>query len=75
MVLDPQKILDWPFEPVEQAYTERDTILYALGCGLGSDPLDEAQLRFVFEEPELLALPSMAAVLSPPGFWARHPDT
>ena len=75
MVLDPQKILDWPFEPVEQAYTERDTILYALGCGLGFDPLDEAQLRFVFEEPELLALPSMAAVLSPPGFWARHPDT
>ena len=74
MVLDPQKILDWPFEPVEQTYTERDTILYALGCGLGIDPLDEDQLRFVFEEPELLALPSMAAVLSPPGFWARHPD-
>ncbi len=75
MVLDPQKILNWPFRPVEQTYTERDTILYALGCGLGIDPLDEAQLRFVFEEPELLALPSMAAVLSPPGFWARHPDS
>ncbi|MDE0150346.1 MAG: MaoC/PaaZ C-terminal domain-containing protein [Rhodospirillaceae bacterium] len=74
MVLDPQKILNWPFEPVEQTYTERDTILYALGCGLGIDPLDEDQLRFVFEEPELLTLPSMAAVLSPPGFWARHPD-
>ena len=75
MVLDPQKILNWPFQPVEQTYTERDTILYALGCGLGADPLDDAQLRFVFEEPELLALPSMAAVLSPPGFWARHPDS
>ena len=75
MVLDPQKILNWPFRPVEQTYTARDTILYALGCGLGIDPLDEAQLRFVFEEPELLALPSMAAVLSPPGFWARHPDS
>ncbi len=75
MVLDPQKILNWPFRPVEQTYTKRDTILYALGCGLGIDPLDEAQLRFVFEEPELLTLPSMAAVLSPPGFWARHPDS
>ncbi len=75
MVLDPQKILNWPFQPVEQTYTGRDTILYALGCGLGADPLDERQLRFVFEEPELLALPSMAAVLSPPGFWARHPDS
>ena len=74
MVLDPQRILNWPFRPVEQTYTERDTILYALGCGLGHDPLDEDQLRFVFEEPELLALPSMAAVLSPPGFWARHPE-
>ena len=74
MVLDPQKILNWPFQPVEQTYTERDTILYALGCGLGADPLDEDQLPFVFEEPELRALPSMAAVLSPPGFWARHPD-
>ena len=75
MVLDPQKILNWPFQPVEQTYTERDTILYALGCGLGADPLDEDQLPFVFEEPELRALPSMAAVLSPPGFWARHPDS
>ena len=74
MVLDPQKILNWPFQPVEQTYTERDTILYALGCGLGADPLDEDQLPFVFEEPELRTLPSMAAVLSPPGFWARHPD-
>ena len=75
MVLDPRKILNWPFQSVEQTYTERDTILYALGCGLGADPLDENQLPFVFEEPELRALPSMAAVLSPPGFWARHPDS
>jgi len=75
MVLDPQKILNWPFEPIEQTYTEKESILYALGCGLGADPMDEDQLRFVFEEPELYALPSMAVVLSTPGFWARHPDT
>ncbi|MCY4239507.1 MAG: MaoC/PaaZ C-terminal domain-containing protein [Rhodospirillaceae bacterium] len=74
MVLDPQKILNWPFEPVMQSYTEKDSILYALGCGLGADPMDEDQLRFVFEEPELRALPSMAVVLAAPGFWARHPD-
>jgi len=75
MTLDPQKILNWPFKPVEQRYTEKDSILYALGCGLGADPMDEAQLRFVFEEPALLALPSMAVVLATPGFWARDPET
>lgn len=75
MTLDPQKILNWPFQPIEQAYTEKESILYALGCGLGADPMDEAQLRFVFEEPALLALPSMAVVLATPGFWARDPDT
>lgn len=44
------------------SYTERDTILYALGVGLGSDPLDEAQLRFVYEK-QLQPLPTLPAVL------------
>ncbi len=48
MAIDHDKILNWPFPPVEQTYTERDTILYALGLGLGADPMDEEQLRFVF---------------------------
>lgn len=44
------------------SYTERDTILYALGLGLGFDPLDEAQLRFVYEKG-LQPLPTLPAVL------------
>ncbi|MEM1299888.1 MAG: MaoC/PaaZ C-terminal domain-containing protein [Pseudomonadota bacterium] len=64
------------FPVVEQAYTARDTILYALGLGLGADPLDEAQLRFTFEEAEgFSALPTMACVLGTPGFWSREPGT
>lgn len=43
-------------------YTEKDVILYALGIGLGSDPTDEAQLRFVYEK-NLLPLPTLPAVL------------
>ncbi|HJN45915.1 MAG TPA: MaoC/PaaZ C-terminal domain-containing protein [Vicinamibacterales bacterium] len=67
--------MNWPFTPVEQTYTEKDTMLYALGVGVGADPLDEGQLPFVFEEPELVALPTMAAVLGTSGFWFRDPAT
>ena len=63
------------FPEVRQDYTVRDTIIYALGIGMGRDPLDEDELPFVFEEPELKALPTMAVVLAGPGFWAREPDT
>ncbi len=43
-------------------YSERDLVLYALGVGLGADPLDEAQLRFVYER-NLAILPTNMAVL------------
>ena len=69
------QLLNWPFEAVETSYTEKDTILYALGVGFGADPLDEGQLRFIFEERELAALPTMAAVLGKPGFWLRDQAT
>jgi len=76
MPLDPQQLLSRAFTPVEQAYTERDSILYALGCGLGTDPLDTNQLRYVYERaPGLQALPTQANVLGYSGFWADQPDT
>lgn len=53
---------------VEQQLTRRDTMLYALGVGLGADPCDESQLRFVYEQ-NLAALPTMAIVLASPGPW------
>jgi acyl dehydratase len=64
----------WPFADVEHRYTVRDTMLYALGLGCGSDPTDAEELRFVFEE-DLLALPTMAVVLGGPGFWMRNEKT
>ena len=75
MAIDYDTLLNWPFPPVEQTYTERDTILYALGVGLGADPIDEGQLRFVFEERRFSALPTMAAVIGAPGFWLRDQAT
>ena len=74
MPIDVQKLKNWPFKPIEHTYTERDTILYALGVGLGHDPLDREQLRFVYEDG-LQALPTMGVVLGYPGFWAKDPAT
>ena len=48
-----------------QSLTPRDVMLYALSVGLGSDPLDERQLSFVYEE-RLQAVPSMAITLCYP---------
>nr|WP_291821461.1 MaoC/PaaZ C-terminal domain-containing protein [Marinobacter sp.] len=62
------------FERLEHTYTEKDTILYALGVGMGIDPLDEDCLKFVYEDG-LKAMPSMANILAYPGFWAKEPDT
>jgi acyl dehydratase len=47
-------------------------ILYALGIGLGADPLDAAELRFVYEA-RLEALPTMAVILGYPGPWHADP--
>jgi acyl dehydratase len=73
-MIDYQKLMDWHFAPITQTLTRKDCILYALGLGLGGDPLNEAQLRFVYEEG-LVAFPTMAVVLAYPGFWVKDPAT
>jgi len=69
------KLMNWPFREIEQSYTQRDTILYALGIGMGHDPLDEKQLNYVFEEAQFTAAPTIGVVLAAPGFWMRNPET
>lgn len=46
------------------SYGDRETMLYALGAGMGRDPLNLEELPFVFEGAGLKTMPSMAAVLS-----------
>lgn len=53
-------ILDQQFE-----YTENDTMLYALGIGFGSDPMDRHELQFVTEVRALRTVPSMASMTVP----------
>ena len=70
MPINYEHLLALRIPEVRQAYTEKDAILYALGIGLGRDPLDEDELPFVYEK-SLKVLPTFAAVLGWPGFWVR----
>ena len=72
MPIDYAKIKNWPFREVEQIYSEKDSMLYALGVGYGHDPMDEAELQFVYEK-NLKAVPTMPVVLGYPGFWMKDP--
>jgi len=74
MAIDHQKLLNHAIPPVEQTLTKRDTILYALGVGLGADPVDQNQLQYVYEE-HLKALPTMAIILGYPGPWHAAAET
>ena len=69
-----EKLLALNIPEVEQTYGPKDAILYALGVGLGQDPLDAAELPFVYEK-NLKVLPTFAVVLGWPGFWPRDLDS
>lgn len=73
-MLDYEAVINWKFEDVVQSYTTRDTILYALGLGIGQNPVDSAELRHVYENG-LVAFPTMAVVLAAPGAWMQDPRT
>lgn len=72
-MIDPAAIFAYDFGAPRQYYTARDAILYALGIGLGSDPLDGAELRFL-DERNLSVLPTFAVTLCSPGMWIRDPS-
>ncbi|HZQ60164.1 MAG TPA: MaoC/PaaZ C-terminal domain-containing protein [Casimicrobiaceae bacterium] len=74
MAIDYDRLKAWRFDEIRQSYGARETILYALGIGLGHDATDEAQLRFVYEKDHQV-LPTMAMVLGTPGFWQANPAT
>ena len=74
MAIDPDKLLNRDFGSVRETYSEKDCILYALGVGMGLDPLDENCLRFVYED-DLKVLPSQSVIMAHPGFWAKEEDT
>lgn len=70
--MDLEALKNHKFEPVLQQYGPKDLILYALGIGYGSAPLDPSHLRFVYENG-LQPVPSLCNVLAHPGFWLADP--
>jgi len=76
-MIDYHKLKDWPFPEVEHAYTADDAMFYSLAIGLGADPVDERQLRFVNDTVAgtPLAFPTMAVTLGFPGSWMKDPAT
>jgi acyl dehydratase len=72
MAIDYDKLLATTIADVEHSYSEKDAILYALGIGLGYDPMNEDELVFVYEK-QLKVLPTFAMMLGYAPYWLRQP--
>jgi len=57
------EILDLKTANVALSWTDRDAMLYALGSGMGEDPLHERELAFVYER-NLKVLPTFATIVA-----------
>lgn len=71
--MDLEAVKAFRFPPTEQLYSNKDSILYALGLGFGERPEDPHHLQFVYEQ-NLKSVPSMCAVLAHPGLWVSAPS-
>jgi acyl dehydratase len=74
MTFKAEDLLNIDIPLVEQAFTVKDTIFYALSVGLGYNPIDPAMLQFVYEK-DLKALPTLGVVLAHPGNWMTSMNT
>ena len=75
-MIDVHRLKAWHFDEVVQRYDADDVMRYALALGLGGDPTDARQLRFVSDAAAPpLALPTLAVVLGFPGSWMRDAAT
>ena len=63
MPINYDQIMGLKCENVVLSYGDQEVLLYALSVGLGRNPLDKAELEYVFENGNLKTVPSMAAIL------------
>lgn len=71
MTISAQSLLDFSVPEARQTVAARDAILYALSVGYGTEPLDPAHLRFLYEE-KLMPAPTLANVVAQSGSWLKQ---
>jgi acyl dehydratase len=65
MPIDHESLLAAVLTDLPVRYTEQDVMLYSLGVGLGSDPMDENELAYVSGHAGLRTLPTFASMVIP----------
>lgn len=75
MAIDYQNLRNWVIPDQRTRYGVDDCIRYALSLGMGADPLDEADLRYVVEGEGMRVMPTWLACVGAPGAWATDPGT
>lgn len=74
MPLDYAGLKSMQIEPIRHTYTRRDTMLYALGLGVGAeDPTAAGDLKYIYEK-SLVALPTQALTLAAGAMLLAHPE-
>jgi 3-hydroxyacyl-CoA dehydrogenase/3a,7a,12a-trihydroxy-5b-cholest-24-enoyl-CoA hydratase len=70
--IDVDQALGYEMPKVTTTYNERDLSLYALGVGAGADPLDDTELRYVYEMhgkgfwplPTFAVIPALSGIMN-----------
>ena len=70
--IDVDAALGYEMPKVTTSHTERDLSLYALGVGAGADPLDDTELRYVYEMhgkgfwplPTFAVIPALTGIMN-----------
>lgn len=68
-------LMGFEIPEARQTFGPLDAVRYALSIGLGRDPLDPWQLKFVDDRKGPRIVPSFCSVLGHPGFWLADPRT
>jgi len=71
---DPARVMAMPPRETLATHDTRDTILYALGVGVGIGAATRDDTLCFVSEDRLQVLPTMAVVMAWPGFWLQEPQ-
>ena len=75
--MQPDQVVGFKPPALSYSYTDHEVILYALGVGAAVDPLDDSELRFVYENHSdfcslptfgvIPAFPALGQIMATPG--------